>query len=77
MLQAERRPTSPPAGGSAIRAPSVSRGTATRARHGCYVDFDAGSASFRRVAYDLEATQAAILEAGLPRSLAERLAHGI
>ena len=41
------------------------------------VDFDAGSASYRRVAYDLEATQAAILEAGLPRSLAERLAHGI
>ena len=41
------------------------------------VDFDAGGASYRRVAYDLEATQAAILEAGLPRSLAERLAHGI
>jgi diadenosine tetraphosphatase ApaH/serine/threonine PP2A family protein phosphatase len=41
------------------------------------VDFDASSASHRRVAYDLEETQAAILEAGLPRSLAERLAHGI
>ncbi len=41
------------------------------------VDFETGSASHRRVAYDLEATQAAILEAGLPRSLAERLAHGI
>ena len=41
------------------------------------VDFEAGSASYRRVAYDLEATQAAILEAGLPQSLAERLAHGI
>jgi diadenosine tetraphosphatase ApaH/serine/threonine PP2A family protein phosphatase len=41
------------------------------------VDFDAGRASFRRVPYDVEATQAAILDAGLPRSLAERLAQGI
>jgi len=41
------------------------------------VDFEAGSASFRRVTYDVGATQAEILEAGLPRSLAERLAHGI
>ncbi len=41
------------------------------------LDFDARTASFRRVPYDIEATQAAILEAGLPRSLAERLAHGI
>jgi diadenosine tetraphosphatase ApaH/serine/threonine PP2A family protein phosphatase len=41
------------------------------------LDFDARTASFRRVPYDVEATQAAILDAGLPRSLAERLAHGI
>jgi hypothetical protein len=31
---------------------------------------------FFRVAYDLEKTQAAILKAGLPRVLADRLTHG-
>ena len=41
------------------------------------VDFGRESASFRRVPYDIEATQAEIREAGLPSSLAERLGHGI
>jgi diadenosine tetraphosphatase ApaH/serine/threonine PP2A family protein phosphatase len=41
------------------------------------VDFEAGSASFRRVPYDVKATQGEILEAGLPLSLAARLGHGV
>jgi diadenosine tetraphosphatase ApaH/serine/threonine PP2A family protein phosphatase len=41
------------------------------------LDLDAGTASFRRVPYDIEATQAEIRDAGLPESLAERLEHGI
>ena len=41
------------------------------------LDLEAGRASFRRVPYDVGATQAEIREAGLPESLAERLAHGI
>jgi predicted phosphodiesterase len=40
------------------------------------LDLDARTASFRRVEYDVARTQAEILEAGLPRALAERLAHG-
>src|SRR3954447_466285 len=38
------------------------------------LDLDAHTAVFRRVAYDVERTQAEIAEAGLPRALAERLA---
>jgi diadenosine tetraphosphatase ApaH/serine/threonine PP2A family protein phosphatase len=41
------------------------------------LDLEAGRASFRRASYDVEATQADIRQAGLPGSLAERLAHGI
>jgi diadenosine tetraphosphatase ApaH/serine/threonine PP2A family protein phosphatase len=41
------------------------------------LDFAAGRASFRRVPYDVKATQAEIRAAGLPESLAGRLAHGI
>jgi len=41
------------------------------------VDFDAQRATFRRVTYDVEATQAEIRAAGLPDALASRLAHGI
>jgi predicted phosphodiesterase len=40
------------------------------------LDLDAHTASFRRVEYDVARTQAEILEAGLPRTLAERLAVG-
>src|SRR5689334_11953689 len=40
------------------------------------LDLDAHTASFRRVEYDVARTQAEILEAGLPRALAERLAVG-
>lgn len=40
------------------------------------LDLDAGTASFHRVAYDVERTQAEIRAAGLPEILAERLAHG-
>ena len=41
------------------------------------LDLDAGHASFRRVEYDVQATQAEIRDAGLPASLAERLAFGV
>jgi diadenosine tetraphosphatase ApaH/serine/threonine PP2A family protein phosphatase len=41
------------------------------------LDLDAGRASFRRVEYDVQATQAEIRDAGLPASLAERLAFGV
>jgi diadenosine tetraphosphatase ApaH/serine/threonine PP2A family protein phosphatase len=41
------------------------------------LDFGAGVASFRRVEYEIERTQAEIRERGLPDALAERLAHGI
>ena len=37
------------------------------------LDLDAQRASFRRVAYDIEQTQAEIRAAGLPELLAERL----
>ena len=40
------------------------------------IDQERGRALFRRVPYAVERTQADILEAGLPPSLAERLAHG-
>jgi predicted phosphodiesterase len=41
------------------------------------LDRGSGRASFRRVEYPVERTQAEIRERGLPDSLAERLAHGI
>jgi diadenosine tetraphosphatase ApaH/serine/threonine PP2A family protein phosphatase len=41
------------------------------------LDFAAGQASFRRVAYPVERTQEEIRERGLPDALAERLARGI
>jgi diadenosine tetraphosphatase ApaH/serine/threonine PP2A family protein phosphatase len=41
------------------------------------VDFPGNRAGFRRVAYDVEATQAEIRTAGLPDGLAGRLAHGL
>ncbi len=41
------------------------------------VDLDAKRASFRRVAYDVAATQAEIRERGLPEALAARLEHGV
>jgi diadenosine tetraphosphatase ApaH/serine/threonine PP2A family protein phosphatase len=40
------------------------------------LDLDASTASFHRVAYDIERTQAEIRAAGLPEILAERLAFG-
>ena len=40
------------------------------------IDFDHGLATFRRTAYDVAATQAEIRDAGLPESLAVRLASG-
>ena len=42
-----------------------------------FLDLAEGRASFRRVEYDVQATQAEIREAGLPASLAERLAFGV
>ncbi len=41
------------------------------------IDSDAGSASFERVEYDIAGTQEAIRAAGLPATLAERLAVGL
>ena len=41
------------------------------------LDRDAGTATFRRVAYDVERTQAEIRERDLPEPLAERLEHGV
>ena len=41
------------------------------------LDREAGTASFRRVAYDVDRTQTEIRERGLPDALAERLAHGV
>jgi diadenosine tetraphosphatase ApaH/serine/threonine PP2A family protein phosphatase len=40
------------------------------------LDLDARTASFRRVEYDVQRTQAEIREAGLPEMLAARLALG-
>lgn len=44
----------------------------------CYVIYDlpTGNIIFRRVEYDLEKTQKKIIDAGLPKMLAERLASG-
>lgn len=44
----------------------------------CYVVYETGTRTveFRRVPYDIEAAQSRILEAGLPRITAERLASG-
>jgi diadenosine tetraphosphatase ApaH/serine/threonine PP2A family protein phosphatase len=41
------------------------------------LDLDARRARFRRVPYDIEATQAEILERGLPKTLADRLTDGL
>jgi diadenosine tetraphosphatase ApaH/serine/threonine PP2A family protein phosphatase len=42
-----------------------------------FVDTGAGRASFRRVAYPVEETQKEMRDAGLPETLAGRLAHGL
>jgi predicted phosphodiesterase len=46
---------------------------------GAWLELDTaqGRAAFRREAYDVEATQAEILDAGLPHSLAARLSQGM
>ncbi len=41
------------------------------------IDTDRSEATWRRVAYDVEAVQAAMLDAGLPTRLADRLAAGL
>jgi diadenosine tetraphosphatase ApaH/serine/threonine PP2A family protein phosphatase len=41
-----------------------------------YLLLEPGRATFRRVEYPLERTQAEMREAGLPEPLVERLAHG-
>jgi diadenosine tetraphosphatase ApaH/serine/threonine PP2A family protein phosphatase len=41
------------------------------------IDNEAGRASFRRIEYPVERTQAEMRERGLPELLAERLAHGV
>ena len=46
-------------------------------RRAAWLLLDGERASFRRVGYDVAATQAEMREAGLPDALAGRLAHGI
>ena len=41
------------------------------------IDDEAGLCTWRRVAYDIPAVQAAMLDAGLPRRLADRLGFGL
>jgi diadenosine tetraphosphatase ApaH/serine/threonine PP2A family protein phosphatase len=41
------------------------------------LDLDAGRASYRRVEYDVAATQAEMRECGLPEALAARIEHGV
>lgn len=41
------------------------------------IDTDAGLATWRRVAYDVEAVRSAVLDSGLPRRLADRLRVGL
>ncbi|HWJ30927.1 MAG TPA: metallophosphoesterase, partial [Gaiellaceae bacterium] len=41
------------------------------------LDTDARSASFRRVTYPIDRTQKEMRDAGLPETLAGRLAHGL
>lgn len=41
------------------------------------LDLDSGTARFRRVAYEIQRTQAELRERELPEPLAERLAHGL
>jgi predicted phosphodiesterase len=41
-----------------------------------YLDLESRTATFRRVDYDIERTQAEMRAAGLPEALAERLTHG-
>jgi len=41
------------------------------------LDFEARTAGFHRVSYDIARTQAELRERGLPEALAERLAHGV
>ena len=63
--------------GSSTPARSASRATATRDAAWLLLDLDARHASFRRVPYDVAATQAEIREQGLPDALAERLGYGV
>jgi diadenosine tetraphosphatase ApaH/serine/threonine PP2A family protein phosphatase len=41
------------------------------------IDTDAGLATWRRISYDIEAVRTAMLDAGLPRQLADRLRLGL
>jgi diadenosine tetraphosphatase ApaH/serine/threonine PP2A family protein phosphatase len=41
------------------------------------LDTDAGRATWRRIGYDIESVRTAMLDAGLPRRLADRLRAGL
>lgn len=41
------------------------------------IDFEAKTAEYKRIVYPIRKTQAEIRDAGLPETLAERLAHGL
>ena len=53
----------------------MSAASASRAAY-CIYDIESNVVEQRRVKYDLEAAQKKIIDAGLPRLLAERLAIG-
>lgn len=61
-----------------VNVGSVGQPRDRRAKACCVVyDFEASTIEIKRVAYDIAGAQRAIIEAGLPRELAERLEHGI
>jgi diadenosine tetraphosphatase ApaH/serine/threonine PP2A family protein phosphatase len=41
------------------------------------IDTDAGLATWRRIGYDIESVRTEMLDAGLPRRLADRLRAGL
>ncbi len=72
------RSTSPRRASCSTPARSASRAARTRARPGCCVDLDAGTASFRRTEYPVARDPGRrSAPRGLPEALAARLALGV
>ena len=72
-----RRSGSTAARPCSTRAASASRATATRRRAGSRSTPTPARATWRRVAYDIERVRTAMLDAGLPARLADRLRLGL
>ena len=64
-------------GSSSTRAAWASRATASRTSGWMLLDTDAGTATWRRTAYDISEVQAAMSRLGLPDRLVARLAYGL